>query len=122
MKSFRIPGKVESLNKLHGMHWAARRRYNQTWFAKMVLAAGRNHTPAKGKRWVTFTVSRARRLDFTNMVGGLKPVEDGLTKLGWIENDTPDLIQATYNQRLCKKGSDCVDIEIREPGSENCGD
>ncbi len=57
-----------------------------------------------------------RTLDEDNLTGGLKPVIDSLAKLGFLADDTPDVIVHTYyhQTRVPTKGEQRTIITLRE--------
>jgi hypothetical protein len=62
-----------------------------------------------------------RLLDEDNLTGGLKPIIDGLVKLGFMADDTPDvIIQTRYHQtRVKTKREQQTRITIRETDGQH---
>ena len=60
-------------------------------------------------------------LDEDNLTGGLKPVIDGLVRLGFVADDTPDvIIQTNYHQtRVPTKPEQRTVITLRELDGRN---
>ena len=57
-----------------------------------------------------------RELDRDNLVGGMKPIIDNLVKLGFLVDDTPDVIQHmdVYQTHVDAKVAQGTRITIRE--------
>jgi hypothetical protein len=101
--------------------WRAYHRIKADWLKRLHAAAIR-HTGAGlfGPPMQTCQLEIERRgirtLDEDNLTGGLKPVIDGLVKLGFMADDTPDVIlQTRYHQtRVATKREQRTLITIRE--------
>ena len=63
------------------------------------------------KRKVIFTSYRSRRLDGDNLSGGLKYLQDVLTDMQLIHNDSPRWLKAEYRQEIDSKNHR-VEVEI----------
>jgi len=101
--------------------WRAYHRIKTDWLKRLYTAAIR-HTGAGlfGPPMQTCSLEIERRgirtLDEDNLTGGLKPIIDGLVKLGFMADDTPDvIIQTRYHQtRVKTKREQQTLITIRE--------
>jgi len=84
-----------SLNKLMRMHWAAKSRlrskYGNAVFALLSAKGWRfrekNNIPRASVKIIVY--QRTRRLDQDNLIGGMKPLIDGMRDAGVIRNDSP---------------------------------
>jgi hypothetical protein len=95
-----VAGKIESQNSTQYAHWRACHKWR-----RLLSIMGYERNPNVGKRWVRITSYRSRLLDHGNLVGGCKPIPDALKRLGWIEDDTPELVEIEYLQ-IKEKGRD----------------
>lgn len=92
-----------SLNKVLRMHWATRRALKKNWGT--VLKSFLKQPPALPCTAVTIHSFRIKLLDYDNLVGGAKEViVDNLKDLGFIEDDSPDKVQISYEQSKTKRG------------------
>lgn len=55
-----------------------------------------------------------RAYDYGNLVGGMKPLLDEITKKGWLISDAPSHCHDYYKQERSLDGQDHVVIEIHE--------
>lgn len=107
-----LEGATPSLNELANKRtrWAYRRnrarwlkRLSDAWFTARA-AAGRGPEPwlrpPKGTVRVTVERLTAREnpLDYDNLIGGLKPLLDGMRKLQFIDDDNPRAIELVARQ------------------------
>ena len=110
-----------STNMLERMHWAVKRRMRRgfAWELRAALAdidltpAPLIESPRPGKRRVSITIYRPRRLDPDNCAGGLKPLLDAMRDVGLIRNDSPRWLELVVDQRIEKV--DCrTEITLEE--------
>lgn len=87
-------------NQYSRMHWAAQRRLVRAWWAAFnnaILLAhiAPNHPPwPRVKRLVSVQSFRtADTVDATNLIGGMKPMEDALVLAGLLVDDGPNWCQ-----------------------------
>ena len=96
--SITIPVPTPSPNEWVRAHWSTYAKIKKTWMSRIHSASIRHcGTGIFGKPIAnaSLTIERmgCRELDQDNLVGGMKPIIDNLVKLGFLENDTPDVIQ-----------------------------
>lgn len=98
-------------------HWSKYQKIKKEWLNRIWEATiehygrGKFGPPVKN---ASLTIERRglKRLDYDNLVGGLKPVLDALTKLGYLEDDTNDVIETlSAKQQIVRSRSD-VGTEI----------
>lgn len=101
--SFVIIGKPPSMDALDGHRWA-----KTTWKRKYLKAI----VPPVGVQRAVVRSGRARRLvsvarycgkrqrpyDEGNFIGGCRPLMDALVTHGWLVDDTPEWLTASYTQ------------------------
>jgi len=113
-----IPGLSPSRNECD--KWLVKRQFWRISKLKegykwQIVAEGMNadalkaHEPVKRK--VIFTSYRSRRLDGDNLSGGLKYLQDVLTEMQLIHNDSPRWLKAEYRQEIDSKNHR-VEVEI----------
>lgn len=112
---FFIPGMLtESLNtgirNNAGQHHSAKKRWYDTLrpaFSHLV------NEECKRYRW-TVRIMRCstKKLDFTNLVGSMKPLEDTLRDLGCFRDDDPDSIDIDPQQCLVARDKVGMRIEL----------
>lgn len=103
-----------SLNKLMGMHWAAKRRLKDSWAGELEWPTAEEK--AKHRRIVKFTRlvgPRERRFDDDNFIGGCKPIRDVLVSMGYILDDDDAGAEFEYSQVSSPEGPG-LRIEISE--------
>lgn len=93
-----IPMKIKSLNKTNTMHWAARHREGKKWETAIWASLNGKILKASGRMLVTISSYRKKICDKDNIAGGAKMVVDALKRLGIIVDDTPAMVEVTYNQ------------------------
>jgi len=93
-----VPVPTPSSNQWVWKHWSAYRDIKKDWL-KRLHAASVHHCGlglfGKSIENASLTIERfgLRELDEDNLKGGVKPVIDSLIQLGFLANDTPDVIQ-----------------------------
>ncbi len=131
---FFVPGYIESVNRRQKRHWGSRHRKDKekqkAWSAVIAI-----HCPKEAlvggphrKRQVALCVFRWRKLDYDNLVGGLKPFIDVLrcwrekhTKVvvwqGVIYDDSPKYVKWDIDQRIIGVGdAEGVLVTVQVPG------
>lgn len=91
-----IPREIQSGNVLAYGHWRARMRDRDTWIS-FFRGCGRHVPPATGKRHVTVTAYRKRRLDEDNMSAGFKHGRDAMVRVGLLLDDNQKGCHFTYS-------------------------
>ena len=107
--SFTLPFVTDSGNKLLRTHWAIRRRIKQGYLKEMLYTLPKVEKK-KEKRRIHFISYRKRRLDDDNLIAGFKDLRDCLIRLGFIYDDSPTYLGATYEQQLDSKNPRTVII------------
>lgn len=79
-------------------HWSTYAKIKKYWMTRLHHASIRHcgiGIFGKPISHASLTIERigCRELDRDNLIGGMKPVIDCLIALGFLENDTPDVIQ-----------------------------
>lgn len=124
-----IKKRIVSQNKRDKMHWAARSKDRDDWasrFCVMVYQTGaQEYLRPKGKRLVRVVSYRKRLCDIANLIGGAKGMIDALTRSRLIVDDSPQWMDATYEQHKVKyspvrgdrdAGVECTVVEIINEG------
>lgn len=109
-----MPLRAESLNFLHGMHWAKRAalaRMHRSYAAlamRQVAGVSQLTDPIV----VTLTRVAPRDLDDDNLIGGLKACRDGVADwLGIADNDPR--VTWLYDQRKGEPKRYAVEVEVK---------
>lgn len=113
-----------SLNTYTRMHWRQQRALHVTWAQAIhAYAKYRPKGIPMARCAIFWTRCASRLMDWTNMIGGLKPVEDALCPssarhpagLGWIEDDAPAcVVEVKYAQLKVGREERGLLIEVRE--------
>lgn len=93
-------------------HWSKYQGIKKEWL-NLIWEATINHY-GRGKFGppvtnASLTIKRKglKELDFDNLIGGFKPVIDALTKLGFLEDDTTNVIESiSAQQEVVRKQAD----------------
>lgn len=96
--SITVPVPTNSPNEWVWKHWSKYREIKKAWLSRLHAACihhcgiGKFGHPIEN---ASLTIERLglRELDEDNLKGGVKPVIDSLIQLGFLANDTPDVIQ-----------------------------
>lgn len=96
--SITVPVPTNSPNEWVWKHWSKYVEIKKGWLDRIYNAAiqhcgiGKFGLPIQS---ASLTIERVgvKQLDEDNLKGGVKPVIDTLIELGFLENDTPDVIQ-----------------------------
>ncbi len=103
----RIPLPSPSLNKYAFAHWRVQYMDKQAWFSHLLVASRKaKATKATGKRSVTVRRYGRRSLDVDNGYGGLKPILDGMRKLGLILDDDAKSLELRFENCALEKGAE----------------
>lgn len=102
-----IPRLSLSLNQWQRLHWRDRARLKSVWEQEFMAAVADVPTgkrpawlkPAQGKRRVHVTRFSRGTLDTDNLLGGLKPVLDAMTRQKLLEDDRPGLLLLEASQQ-----------------------
>lgn len=96
--SITVPVPTNTPNEWVWKHWSAYRDIKKGWLKRLHAASIRHcgrgifGQPIEN---ASLTIERRglKELDEDNLKGGVKPVIDSLIQLGFLANDTPDVIQ-----------------------------
>jgi hypothetical protein len=98
-------------------HWSKYQTIKKEWLNRIYEATIENY--GRGKfgppvKNASLTVTRKglKLLDYDNLVGGFKPLIDALTKLGYLEDDTNDVIETLSAKQERVSSRDDVQTEI----------
>jgi len=112
---FRFALAPYSLNQLLRQHWSVRRKQKRCWAVLLLVAMNEHGFSPKGKfapkMRLKLTITRKRRLDRDNLVGGCKPLIDAIKDAGIIRDDSPGWLDLEVEQQI---GSPMTVIEISE--------
>ena len=91
-----ISKKIESRNFYDSKHWSAKHKDRKEFERQVAMALLEKYTykerqkaQKRVRRQVTVHSQRSRLLDYTNLIGGIKPLEDALVALGLLVDDMP---------------------------------
>lgn len=105
MIELNFPVATPSVNQLHGRHWSAKAKWRKQW-AWMVRAERLRIVPLQsGPPWqakVSIDRYGPRLLDNDNFVAGTKQLMDALVAEGFLVDDSPNHLTATYTQHVGK--------------------
>jgi hypothetical protein len=105
-----IPRKVPSQNNTQYRHWRAYTKERDIWFT-LLRAQLPPRNPPTVRMKLTIRSYRAKHLDYGNLVGGAKPIPDGLVRLGYIKDDSPTWLDSAYHQEIVPKSEERTEIE-----------
>lgn len=98
-------------------HWSKYQTIKKEWLNRIYEATIENY--GRGKfgppvKNASLTVTRKglKILDYDNLIGGFKPLIDALTKLGYLEDDTNDVIETLSAKQERVSSRDDVQTEI----------
>jgi len=96
----KISKKIESRNFYDSKHWSVKHKDRKQFESQIVkqLLLNYSHKERQAaqkrvKRSVTIHSQRSRLLDYTNLVGGCKQLEDALVSLGLLVDDKPAWVE-----------------------------
>ena len=113
---FFIPGMLtQSLNEGIRQHTGQKHQAKQRWRRPVEDALrGLVHNESATYFWhITITRRSTRKLDYTNLVGSMKPLEDVIRDTGLIRDDDPDSIEIAAKQEIVAKAAVGMLIELR---------
>lgn len=108
-----LPMPTPSLNAVNKMHWSRRNRLRGDWQWLVKAAVLQERIRVQCSEHVTITIDRygPRVLDQDNFIGGAKQLLDSLVWEGFMADDTPEHLTATYHQHIGKPARTLVRIE-----------
>jgi hypothetical protein len=99
MIELKISKPIKSRNYYDSNHWSKKHKDRKEFETQIALALlekypykERQRAQKRVKRQVTIHSQRMRTLDYTNLVGGCKVLEDSLVALGLIVDDRPEWV------------------------------
>jgi Holliday junction resolvase RusA-like endonuclease len=96
-----VPVPSPSRNTFHHKHWRFEYTVKKKWEKWLSALLLDTRIPqANGRRHITITRFGKRKLDYDNLVGGLKGPIDCLCKLGLLKGDSPELAEFVFKQEL----------------------
>lgn len=98
--SIRIPLETPSVNAWHGAHWRRYRVHFNRWFAHLRAKLPPRRVGPGCLIHGRIIAYRGRTLDYANLVGGCKMINDSLKRLGYIDDDAPRALIMGYAQHL----------------------
>lgn len=103
---------IPSLNATMWRHRQAYVKERDFWLALLrVQLRPRLHRPDHAVRCRVVSL-RVRLLDYGNLVGGAKPIPDGLKRLGYIHDDSPAWFTCAYEQQRVPQALACTRIHL----------
>lgn len=107
---FTIPRVPLSPNRMLRMHWAKRRKEQNSWVPEMFASLSPENTEwmrlwarRDKKVKVKITVHHKRLFDPDNLYGSVKFILDVMRHLGFLKDDSPKWLKLKVYQRLVKK-------------------
>ncbi len=120
-----VPVPTNSPNEWVWKHWSAYRAIKKDWLKRLHAASiqhcgiGKFGHPIEN---ASLTIERLglQELDEDNLKGGVKPVIDSLIQLGFLADDTPDVIQVmhVYQTHVDSKTAQGTRITLIEQSQE----
>jgi len=122
--AFFVPGMLtQSLNTGIRQHKGEKHQAKKRWYDTLLPAFSHLlNEECKRYRWtVRITRCSTKKLDYTNLVGSMKPLEDVLRDLGCFRDDDVESIDVDPQQCLVARDSVGMRIELirGEPLEEN---
>jgi hypothetical protein len=114
-----VPVPYNSPNEWVYDHWRKYWKIKTGWMKRLYDASihhcgvGKFGQPIQNAS-LSFHRKGIRELDPDNLRGGLKPIIDCLIKLGFLENDTPDVVQVldVYQTKVSTRAEQATEITI----------
>lgn len=108
-----IPDLPPSLNKTLRMHWAKKRKLNETWQQWVRAMLPEYFLEPMVRMRCTITLHHSRFYDKDNAYGAVKPVVDALRLWKLIRDDTREYLDLQVEQSKCshKKRSTTIELE-----------
>lgn len=103
--------RVPSQNKTQYGHWRAYAKERDLWFMLLRAELTPRPPPDEPVRLVLRSY-RTRLVDYANLVGGAKPIPDGLVRLGWLRDDSPRWFHCDYFQFQVGKAEERTELEF----------
>jgi len=113
---FFIPGMItQSLNTTLNNNISQQGKDKQRWYNALFQPLSYLVNPESREHFWQIDITRygAKKLDKTNLVGGMKPLEDALCYLGLMRDDDPDSSNLDAHQIIAKVGERGMLIELK---------
>jgi len=107
-----IPAVPPSLNKTQRMHWAKRKRMNDSWKLWVRGALPELYLKPFVKMRCTVWLFHSRPYDKDNSFGAVKPVVDALRHWKLIYDDTAEYLDLDVQQEKCKRKEGHTEIYL----------
>lgn len=111
--TLQIPEATPSQNKYHYSHWSKARDDKKRWssrlFAQLVCLCAKERNTlqfywATGKRKLTVSRHGKKKLDPSNLIGGIKGIIDCLVEMKLLVDDDDDHLELSANNAKLPKG------------------
>ncbi len=106
-----IHRRVPSQNVSQYAHWRTYTRERDTWFI-LLRAQLPPRAPCNEPVRLVLHSFRVRLVDYANLVGGAKPIPDGLIRLGYLKDDSPRWFSCDYFQSKVPRGQERTVLEF----------
>ena len=110
----RVSGVTPSQNVYDRMHWAKKHQLRNEWYEKVRYEIGTRSPRNDRRAFVKITRVSNRLIDPLNTQAGCKYILDALVEFGHLRGDAFKDIDIQVTQRKCKKGEECMEIDIHE--------
>lgn len=100
-------------NQNSRLFWATKKSWNDAWYMAVWAAVQETKPkPYRHRASIEIVLRTIRYQDYDNAYGSVKPILDGLTRAGVIEDDGPEYIDLVVKQEKVKHRKE-QGIEIR---------
>ena len=103
--------RVPSQNQTQYGHWRAYAKERDVWYVLLRAQLPPRLSPEVPVR-MALRSYRSRLVDFANLVGGAKPIPDGLIRLGYLKDDSPRWFHCDYVQTTVPKAEERTELEF----------
>lgn len=101
--------RIPSQNAAQYSHWRTYTKERDTWFILLRAQLPPRRPPEHPIR-MQLRSYRTRLVDYANLVGGAKPIPDGLIRLGYLKDDSPRWFHCDYFQSQVAKAEERTEI------------
>jgi hypothetical protein len=110
--------RVPSQNQTQYGHWRAYAKERDLWYL-LLRAVLPPRLPPEVPVRLALRSYRTRLVDFANLVGGAKPIPDGLVRLGYLKDDSPRWFHCDYCQLQVPKSEERTELEFLSWSAED---